>query len=172
MPGGMAAARIAVVGHVEHVTLGRVEGVPAPGDIVHLREPRVLAGGGGGVAFAQLCRSDAEVHLFTAIGRDEAGRAVEARVRGAGGRTHVHAAVRDVDHPRVVVLVEDEGCGIPPDLLGRIFDPFFTTKRVGEGTGLGLSIAYEIVRRHGGQISVESEPGRGTRFRVELPAAA
>jgi two-component system NtrC family sensor kinase len=67
--------------------------------------------------------------------------------------------------------VRDEGCGIPADQIERVFDPFFTTKRVGEGTGLGLSISYQIVQRNGGNLSVESEPGRGTCFRVELPAA-
>jgi len=72
---------------------------------------------------------------------------------------------------RVVVSVEDDGCGIAPDVMAHIFDPFFTTKRVGEGTGLGLSIAYQIVRNHGGDLTVESEVGRGTTFRVELPAA-
>ena len=72
---------------------------------------------------------------------------------------------------RVVVRVEDDGCGIPPALLGNIFDPFFSTKGVGEGTGLGLSIAYQIIRKHGGELTVESAPGRGTCCRVELPAA-
>jgi signal transduction histidine kinase len=65
--------------------------------------------------------------------------------------------------------VEDDGHGIAPELLERIFDPFFTTKPVGEGSGLGLGIAYEIVRRHGGDISVTSSPSRGSRFRVRLP---
>ncbi|WP_437815315.1 PfkB family carbohydrate kinase [Sorangium sp. So ce1078] len=105
----MAAPRIAVVGHVEHVTLGRTEGVPGPGDIVHLLDARFLPGGGGGLAFAQLCRSDAEIHLFTAVGHDAAARAVEERIRVAPGRVHVHAAARAVDHPRVVVLVDAEG---------------------------------------------------------------
>ena len=72
---------------------------------------------------------------------------------------------------RVVVRIEDDGCGIPAEVISHIFDPFFTTKSVGEGTGLGLSIAYQIVRKHGGELSVESTPGSGTCFRVELPAA-
>ena len=75
------------------------------------------------------------------------------------------------ENDRVVVLVEDDGCGIAEEMLESVFDPFFTTKRVGEGTGLGLSIAYEIVRRHGGALSVQSALGSGTRFRVELPTA-
>jgi PAS domain S-box-containing protein len=69
----------------------------------------------------------------------------------------------------VLVYVEDDGCGIPPESVGRIFDPFFTTKAVGEGTGLGLGIALEIVRKHGGEIGVESQPGEGTSFCVRLP---
>jgi signal transduction histidine kinase len=75
------------------------------------------------------------------------------------------------EHDRVIVLVVDVGCGIPDGMLESVFDPFFTTKRVGEGTGLGLSIAHEIVRRHGGALSVRSALGRGTSFRVELPIA-
>ena len=72
----------------------------------------------------------------------------------------------------VVVEVEDDGGGIAPEILEKIFNPFFTTKPVGEGTGLGLSLAYGIVRKHGGEITVESEPGRRTRFSVRLPADA
>jgi PAS domain S-box-containing protein len=70
----------------------------------------------------------------------------------------------------VVVRVEDDGPGIPTEILDRIFDPFFTTKKVGEGTGLGLGIAYQIIRAHGGEISAASEPGRGAAFTVRLPA--
>ncbi len=72
----------------------------------------------------------------------------------------------------VMVWIEDDGCGIEADLIDRIFDPFFTTKPVGEGTGLGLGIAHEIVRKHGGEITIDSKPGRGTVFGVRLPVRA
>jgi len=70
----------------------------------------------------------------------------------------------------VIVQVKDDGEGIPPEIIDRIFDPFFTTKTVGEATGLGLGIAYQIVKSHGGEITVESTPGEGACFRVLLPA--
>jgi two-component system NtrC family sensor kinase len=59
--------------------------------------------------------------------------------------------------------------GIAPENMARIYDPFFTTKAAKKGTGLGLSVTYGIIREHGGAIEVESEPGSGTRFHVELP---
>ena len=65
--------------------------------------------------------------------------------------------------------MEDTGKGIEPRLLNRIYEPFFTTKPVGKGTGLGLSLSYNIVQKHHGRIEVDSELGRGTRFRVWLP---
>lgn len=69
----------------------------------------------------------------------------------------------------VAVEVADNGKGIPPDVLPKIFDPFFSTKEIGKGTGLGLSISYKIVEQHGGRITVESQPGAGTKFTVWLP---
>lgn len=70
----------------------------------------------------------------------------------------------------VKIEVEDNGCGIPPEILERIFDPFFTTKPVGEGTGLGLATTLAIVKSHDGYIRAYSEPDKGTRFRIYLPA--
>jgi signal transduction histidine kinase len=70
---------------------------------------------------------------------------------------------------KVKVQVEDTGTGIDESILPHIFDPFFTTKDVGKGTGLGLSVSYGIIKKHGGQIQVQSKPGRGTIFTVTLP---
>jgi signal transduction histidine kinase len=75
------------------------------------------------------------------------------------------------DDEWAVLSITDTGPGIPPEILGRIFDPFFTTKPVGEGTGLGLSISYEIVKKHRGDIRVESQPGHGATFTVRVPLA-
>lgn len=70
----------------------------------------------------------------------------------------------------VCVYVSDTGIGILPENIDRIFEPFFTTKNVGEGTGLGLSIAYKIIKEHKGTIEVESQPNKGTTFKIALPA--
>ncbi|MDC0708601.1 ATP-binding protein [Stigmatella sp. ncwal1] len=69
----------------------------------------------------------------------------------------------------VVVEIQDNGSGIAPENLGRIFEPFFTTKPVGLGTGLGLSICHGIITGFGGNITVDSNPGKGTTFRIQLP---
>jgi two-component system, NtrC family, sensor kinase len=92
--------------------------------------------------------------------------AAQATGEGDGVITIV-TRMRDAAH--VAVDVIDNGTGIPEDVLPRIFDPFFTTKQVGKGTGLGLSIVYKIVAEHGGQISVHSKPGVGTKFTVVIP---
>ncbi len=100
--------RIAVVGHVEHVTLGRLAEVPPPGSIVFVQAPFTFAGGGGGVAFAQLLRGPAEAHFFTAVGSDAAGDEVVRELRSAaGGR--VHAARRAEAHTRTLAVVDDTG---------------------------------------------------------------
>lgn len=75
----------------------------------------------------------------------------------------------DADADRVFIKVEDTGYGIEKQHLTSIFDPFFTTKPTGEGTGLGLSVSYGIIKSHGGDIFVESEPGKGSLFTVVLP---
>ena len=75
----------------------------------------------------------------------------------------------DTDINRVFIKVKDSGHGIEKQHHTSIFDPFFTTKPTGEGTGLGLSVSYGIIKSHGGDIFVESEPGKGSLFTVVLP---
>jgi PAS domain S-box-containing protein len=95
--------------------------------------------------------------------------AAQAIPEGAAHRHEIRLATRRDGRGRVVVEVQDTGVGIPREVIDRIFDPFFTTKPVGVGTGLGLSICHSIISGLGGDITVESEPGRGTTFRVVLP---
>ncbi len=70
----------------------------------------------------------------------------------------------------VVLVIEDDGCGILPEHIDHIFEPFFTTREEGQGKGLGLSIAYGIIQKHQGSISVTSSPGTGTEFTIRIPA--
>jgi signal transduction histidine kinase len=73
------------------------------------------------------------------------------------------------EHERVVIDVQDDGAGMPRDVLSRLFQPFFTTKPIGRGTGLGLATARILVERADGTIEVQSDVGLGTRFTIRLP---
>jgi len=75
----------------------------------------------------------------------------------------------DDERGLVILEINDDGPGIPEEVQPKIFDPFFTTKEVGKGTGLGLTVAYAIVQEHGGRIRIESRPGGGASFFIELP---
>lgn len=77
------------------------------------------------------------------------------------------------ERDRVVVTVQDNGCGMTDEVLEHLFEPFFTRRRDGKGTGLGLSITHRIVTQHGGTLTAHSEgPGRGSQMRLELPVEA
>jgi len=92
------------------------------------------------------------------------------KTAGPGFRPTVSVETRKVNG-RILVLIGDNGSGIPQGIMEKIFQPFFTTKPAGQGTGLGLSISYDIIKAHGGEITVDTRPGEGTRFTISLPAA-
>jgi len=98
--------------------------------------------------------------------------ALNLRYRGHDEKKVIRISSRAIERNEaswVRTTVEDAGVGIPPETIQRIFDPFFTTKPRNEGTGLGLSVSYGIIKEHGGDLTVESEPGEGTRFHIDLP---
>jgi two-component system NtrC family sensor kinase len=87
---------------------------------------------------------------------------------GGAGEVTVSAGLSE-SRDLAVLRVKDTGCGMPPDVLKEIFTPFYTTKQLGKGTGMGLSIVYGVVKMHAGDISVDSEVGKGTSFLVRIP---
>jgi len=86
----------------------------------------------------------------------------------ANGTLILHS--RNVDNDWIEVIVEDNGTGMPMEVLEKATEPFFTTKEIGKGTGLGLSMVFSTVKAHGGQMAIESEPGQGTRVMMRFPA--
>ncbi len=94
--------------------------------------------------------------------------AIEAMPRE--GSLHIVTKASPAD--AITIAIEDNGVGIPPDILPHLFEPFTTTKEEGKGVGLGLAISQAIVERHGGKIGAQSEAGKGTTFTIELPCIA
>jgi signal transduction histidine kinase len=88
-------------------------------------------------------------------------------IKGSG---LVQITTRMVNQSQVMFQIQDSGCGISKDAIDQIWDPFFTTKNVGQGIGLGLAVTYNIIKRLGGDISVESQVGKGSKFTVRIPA--
>lgn len=94
--------------------------------------------------------------------------AAEAMEGKSGGKLVIGTEYSS-DNGKITVYFKDTGAGIPAKNLSRLFEPFFTTKKKGKGVGLGLSVAYGIIEEHGGSINTDSQAGKGTTFRVELP---
>ena len=86
----------------------------------------------------------------------------------SGGELRALVGMSDASR-EICIDVIDSGPGIPPEFMDQIFDPFFTTKKEGVGTGLGLSVSYNIIKKNGGRMTVESQPGKGAHFSIYLP---
>lgn len=118
------------------------------------------------VVYADLPEIEVFPALFNQVVMNLVQNAYDAA--GAGGRVSIRTAAVDDGQ---AVIVEDDGPGVPPEIVRQIFDPFFTTKTVGEGTGLGLSLSMDIATKHGGRIEVErSKTLGGARFDFVVPA--
>ena len=94
--------------------------------------------------------------------------AIDAMPQG-GTITLRTKTIQDLGKDEIQIQVQDTGSGIPKETKAKIFEPFFTTKELGKGTGLGLSIFHEIIQKHGGTITLESELGIGTTFTIKIP---
>jgi CheY-like chemotaxis protein len=101
--------------------------------------------------------------------RDAMPRGGRLMISTAAVPTSVDSATTNAVGGYAMLTVTDSGCGMDEHVLKRLFEPFFTTKEVGKGTGLGLAMVYGVVQQSGGRVEVESEPGRGSTFRVYLP---
>ncbi len=131
---------------------------------VHLRHQARIVRDYGHVPPVRACEPRlAQVFLNLLL---NAGHALQ---EGAGLEPTLTLRLHTNEAGEAVAEVADTGCGISPEHLARLFEPYFTTKPAGEGTGLGLFICRSLVESFGGRISVESQPGRGTTFRVTLP---
>ncbi|HEY2348979.1 MAG TPA: ATP-binding protein, partial [Puia sp.] len=91
------------------------------------------------------------------------------KVEDAGYEAAIKMTTRKSDN-QIFITVSDNGSGIPKNIVDKIFQPFFTSKPAGSGTGLGLSLAYDIIKAHGGEISVKTVEGESTEFVIQIPA--
>jgi signal transduction histidine kinase len=82
---------------------------------------------------------------------------------------YIRICTKLTEHEKIEIIIQDSGIGMPDSVLSRIFDRLFTTKAVGKGTGLGLAITRQIIEKHHGVIHVDSIPGKGTKFLIQIP---
>jgi signal transduction histidine kinase len=161
------------------VDAGRLAGGPQPASSASVAEAArhaladARARAGARIRFHESVPGDLHVQAKREVLQQVLGtllaNAADSVPEGRDGRVEVRA-VRDVGCVRITV--EDDGTGMPPEVLRRAFEPFYSTKPAGAGSGLGLTVSQGLARNHGGELRLESEPGRGTRAVVELPEAA
>ena len=94
-----------------------------------------------------------------------------SKIGEAGYQPTVSITTQLTANTQLLIAIKDNGSGIPEHIKEKIFQPFFTTKPTGQGTGLGLSLSYDIVRAHGGEMTLESKEGIGTEFTIKIPIA-